>query len=205
MQDLDDVIAIAEHEWRSTGIAERDRMALANDLRAELEAAAADGVTPTQLLGDSDIRAFARNVAIEAGTRRLPYDIKRLLLTTLAGAAPGLAFAWLFLWWLPNAPYIGAIIAFVGALLTVKIRMSDVAVIGRTVWAMALLLPVAGILITPVTMSFAWVTGYSTAMPIVFLEAAIVAGALSAATILARRWALAPALGSHRLVASKGN
>ncbi|WP_433348752.1 hypothetical protein [Micromonospora sp. CA-111912] len=204
MQNVDDVIAVAEHEWRSMGIAQRDRTALANDLREELEAAVADGVTPEQLLGDSDIRAFARNIATEAGTSRLPYDTKRLLLTALAGATPGLALAWVFLWWLPNAPYVGAVVAFVGALLTVKIRMSDIAAIGRTVWTMALLLPIAGILITPVTMSFAWATGYSTALPVVFFEVAIVAGALSAATLLARRWALAPALGAHRLVTSKG-
>jgi hypothetical protein len=38
----------------------------------------------------------------------------------------------------------------------------------------------------------------------VFFEIVIVAGALSAATVLARRWALAPALGTDRLVGSKG-
>jgi hypothetical protein len=186
MHNVDDVVAVAEREWRYLGVVQRDRTALADDMRMELEAAAADGVTPQQLLGD-DIREFARNLAAEAGVTRLPYETRRLLLTALAGATPGLALGWIFLWALPNAPYGGGVVAFVGALLAVRIRMSDVAAIGRTVAAMALLLPVAGVLITPVTIGFASVSGYSTALLVVFFEIVIVAGALSAATVLARR------------------
>jgi hypothetical protein len=69
---------------------------------------------------------------------------------------------------------------------------------------MAVVLPIAGILVTPVTMGFASLSDYSTDLPVVATEAAIVASALSVAIVLARRWALAPALGAARLTASKG-
>ena len=65
---------------------------------------------------------------------------------------------------------------------------------GRTVAAMAALLPIAGGLAIPVTMGFASLVGYSTSAPIVAVEAAIVGGFLAAATVLARRWALRPIL-----------
>ncbi|MEU2616421.1 hypothetical protein ABZ570_33405, partial [Micromonospora sp. NPDC007271] len=98
MQDADDVIAVAEHEWRAIGVVPRDRAALADDLRRELEAAAADGITPRELLGDADVRAFARRLAAEAGAGRLRYETDRLLRTALVGALPGLVLSWLLLW-----------------------------------------------------------------------------------------------------------
>jgi hypothetical protein len=55
---------------------------------------------------------------------------------------------------------------------------------------MALLLPLTGILVTPVTMAFAWTTDYSTSSPVVVTEVLIVLAALAGATVLARRWAL---------------
>jgi hypothetical protein len=211
MLDPEDVIAIAEHEWRAMGVVERDRAALADDLRLELRAAIADGATPQQLFGD-DVRAFARRLATEAGARRLPYQFKRLLLSGLVGAMPGAVIGWIDVWYLPWMPgvvepsvvglllrYTGlALLVLAGALVTIRIRMADVPGIGRTVAAMAVLVPIAGLLITPVTMGFAAMAGYSTALPVILFEMAIVAGALAGATVLARRWALAPALRAHR-------
>ncbi|MEU8261224.1 hypothetical protein AB0C02_11470 [Micromonospora sp. NPDC048999] len=216
MQDADDVIAIAEHEWRALGVVPRDRAALADDLRRELEAAAADGVTPRQLLGDADVRAFARRLAAEAGAGRLRHETDRLLRTAFVGALPGLVLSWLLLWTptpvsFPAAlsvalgllRYLICVLAVLGgALLAVRQRMADVPAIGRTVRAMALLLPMAGLLVTPMTMAFAWTTGYSTALPVLLAEAALVGGALAGATVLARRWALAPALRDARPAAT---
>ncbi|HEU4426643.1 MAG TPA: hypothetical protein VFR67_29265, partial [Pilimelia sp.] len=85
-----------------------------------------------------------------------------------------------------------ALLVLVGALVAVRVQMRDTPAIGRTVWAMALLVPIAGVLITPVTMGFASLTGYSTSTPVVLAEIAIVAAALSGAAVLARGWALAP-------------
>lgn len=198
---VDDVIAIAEHEWRAMGITGRDRASLAADLRHELTAAAADGITPRQLLG-TDVRAFARTVAIEAGTDRTPHEYTRLLQVALTGAGPGLFIGWVFWWLLPNmgvtsmiALYgIAPITIVVGAIVAVRVKMADVAAITRTSWAMAVLLPLTGIVITPVTIGFAYLAGFSTSLPVLLIEVALVAATLAGAVVLARRWALAPAL-----------
>lgn len=213
MHTVDDIIAIAEHQWQSMGIAHQDRATLSADLRLELDGAAADGVSWQQLLGD-DIRAFARNVANEAGVTLVPPQLRRLLLTALAGATPGVLLGWVLLWWLPTYGIgslaairygypLAPVVILVGALATVRIRMADAPAIGRTVRAMALLVPLAGLLITPVTIGFAATTDYSTAMPVVLLEVALVAGALSGAVVLARRWALAPVLRAPRLAPTR--
>jgi hypothetical protein len=206
MLDVRDVVVIAEDEWRGMGLVAADRDALADDLRMELRAAVADGATPEQLIGP-DIRAFARRLAEEAGARRVPYEFRRLLLTALAGAAPGAVVGWITLWYRPIFPsdptpstaaivalYAGLVLpVLAGALGAVAIRMRDLPAIGGTVARMALLVPLAGLLATPVTMGSAWLVGYSTATPIVAMEVSIVAALLAGATVLARRWALAGA------------
>ena len=98
--EIDDAIAIAEHEWRMSNVDARDIAALSRDLRLDLEAAAADGVNPRQLVGD--VRAFARRVAEEAGARRVPYEYQRLLLTALAGTLPGLIVGYAVMFMVPE-------------------------------------------------------------------------------------------------------
>lgn len=192
-----DALAIAERQWRAMHIVDHERAVLAEDLRAELTEAAADGITPRQLLGD-DIREFARNLAIEAGVTRIPYENRRLLLTAAGGAAPGVVLGWLFLFgglWLPGVPYSYlalALAVLVGALIAVRVRMTEVPQIRRTVAAMAVLVSLAGILVTPVIMGFASLFDYSTAWAVVLMEMAIAAAAVAGATLLARRWAMAP-------------
>jgi hypothetical protein len=200
--EIDDAIAIAEHEWRLSKVDPRDIAALSRDLRLDLAAAAADGVTPQQLVGD--VRTFARRVAEEADARHVPYEYQRLLLTALAGTLPGLVvgkvamsvvpelFDGPLTGWHAALVYYGAGAAGVllGSLLTVAVLMRDVAEIRRTVRAMAVLVPLAGLAVTPVAMGFAALTGYSLALPIIATELALVAGALAGAIVLARRWAL---------------
>jgi hypothetical protein len=204
VQNVEEVLAAADREWHAMGVVAPERATLARDLRMELEAAAADGVPPERLL-DGDVRAFARAVAVESGATRLPYEYRRLLLAALAGAAPALVVGWFLFWGSPfgglgypvDALALYALVPpaiVVGALLAVRRRMRDVAAIGRTVAAMAVLVPLAGVLVTPVIMGFAWLAGYSTALSVIVVEAGIVAAALSGAVVLARRWALAPAL-----------
>ncbi|MCW6010405.1 hypothetical protein K1W54_38540 [Micromonospora sp. CPCC 205371] len=199
-----DVVAIAVDEWRAMGLVEADRTALADDLRMELRAAVADGATPEQLIGP-DIRVFARRLAEEAGARRVPYEFRRLLLAALAGAAPGAVVGWLRLWYLPIFPndptpstvvilamYAGlALPVLAGALVGAAIGLRGRPAVGGTVARMALLVPLAGLLATPLTMGFAWLVGYSTLTPIVLMEVGIVAAFLAGATVIARRWALA--------------
>ncbi|MEU8086872.1 hypothetical protein AB0B57_25065 [Micromonospora sp. NPDC049101] len=51
-------------------------------------------------------------------------------------------------------------------------------------------MPAAGIVVTPITVGFAWATDYSTAPAVVVAEIAMVLAALAGATMLARRLSL---------------
>ena len=211
MDTIDDAMATADDEWRRYGVRLTDRRALAADLRLDLESAAADGVGPVQLLG-TDIRGFARRLADEAGVHREPPDHVRVLGTALVGAALGgvlgyLGFAVLYplgvrLVDLPRTfavpvqaavtVYYGvpAAVVLAGAIAAVRVHLRDEPHIKSTTRAMTLLLPVAAVAVTPITMAFAWATGYSTSGPVVIAESALVAAALAGATVVARRWAL---------------
>jgi lysylphosphatidylglycerol synthetase-like protein (DUF2156 family) len=85
---------------------------------------------------------------------------------------------------------IPAAIVVVGAVAAVRYHLRAVPRIRATVHAMCLLLPLAGIIITPITMGFAALTGYRTSAPVVLTEMLLVLAALAGATVLARRWAL---------------
>lgn len=202
MLSVDDILRIAEREWQSRRIAQSDRKQLAADLRADLEAAVADGVPAEDLVGP-DVRAFARRLEDAAQAPRTPTEYGRLLRTSLFGALPGGIIAYLATFGLiplrnlPNPPlavvvYYGvpAVIAVVGSLVAVSIRMRDVVRVKRTVAAMGLLVPLTGAVVTPVTIGFAWLTDYSDSLPVVLLEMAMVASALTGAIVLARRWAI---------------
>ena len=88
MVTIDEVVKAANQEWRTLGVARRDRVALAADLRLDLDAAAADEVSAEQLL-DGDVRGFARRLAEEAAVRRVPGRYGQVLATGLSGAVVG--------------------------------------------------------------------------------------------------------------------
>jgi hypothetical protein len=208
---IDEAMAVADRAWRAYGVRRADRTALAADLRLDLQAAAADGVSPARLIG-TDVPGFARRLADESGVRREPPDLVRLLGTALVGAALGTTAALVVLAVLEEVAqgFLGppsdsvvpvqvtvvayyslpAVLVVAGAVLTVRFRLRELGHIRETAHAMALLLPLAGILVTPVTMAFAWTTGYSTSALPMLIEVSLVAGALAGATVLARRWAL---------------
>ena len=195
--------------WRAMGVVEADRATLTADLRAELTAAAADGVPPQQLIGD-DVRTFARDLATGAQVRRTPHEWRGLFRAALIGAIPGLVLSYLLIWrwWTVPLPIDDdrlnlvvryatcAAVFLTGALYGARRGLHGDAAAGRTVAAMAVLLPIAGALAIPVTMGFASLVDYSTSAPAIVAEGAIVGGLLAAATVLARRWALRPVLGS---------
>jgi len=215
---IDSALAQADRAWRKYGVGGADRAALAADLRCDLRAAEADGFGPAQLLGP-DIPAFARRLADEAGVARVPAESGRLIGIALAGAAAGggiglalLTTMYPMLIRLADRPrslglpvqvavvaYYGlpALVVVTAAVVAVRVLLPDVPRIRETGRAMAVLLPLAGILVTPLTMAFAWSTGYSTAPQVLIIEIALVVGALTGATALARRWALRE---RHRLV-----
>jgi hypothetical protein len=208
---IEKTLATADRTWRVYGVRRADRAALAADLRLDLESASADGVGPAQLLGE-DVPGFARRLADEAGVHREPPELGALLGTALVGAAlggaAGLALLLLaspiarrLLDPVPESTvpvqvtvgvYYGipAVIVVAGAIVAVRYRLRELPRIRATARAMMLLLPLAGIVITPITMAFAWTTDFSTSAHVVVTEVLLVLAALAGATVLARRWAL---------------
>ncbi|WP_328477887.1 hypothetical protein OHA21_25665 [Actinoplanes sp. NBC_00393] len=211
MDTIESVLSSADRAWRAYGVGSADRAALAADLRADLEAAAAEGAGPEQLIGP-DVAGFARRLADEAGVTRSAAEFQRLFGTALVGGALGAVagyavYAALYPFFVrvmdipqtidvPVQVAVGvyygvpAALVIVGAVLTVRLRLRDLARIERTAWTIAWLWAVTGLLITPVVMGFAWTTDYSLDTVVVFTEVAIVVAALAGATYLARRWAL---------------
>ncbi|RKN45314.1 hypothetical protein [Micromonospora endolithica] len=211
MDIIDSVLAEADQAWRAYGVGPADRTALAADLRLDLQAAVADGGVPAQLIG-GDVAGFARRLADEAGVRRVRRDYARLLRTALLGAVLGVVLGYGILMAaypvfvrLVDIPrsvqvpvqvavgvYYGvpAAVVVAGAVVAVRHRLRDLPEIRRTTRMMSVLLPAAGILVTPITMAFAWSTDYDTAPEVVAVEVAMVLAALAGATVLARRLSL---------------
>jgi hypothetical protein len=208
---IDSVLSAADRAWRAQGVHSADRSALAADLRDDLEAAAAEGAGPQELIGP-DVAGFARRLADEAGVRRNLPEYARFTSTALIGAALGALIGYQLMANLYTVVYeavdfpdssrlplelalavyygIPAAIVAAGAVGAVRWRLRDVHRVRETSWAMALLLPLAGLLATPVVMGFAWATGYSTDPAVLVIEVAMVMAALSGAVYLARRWSL---------------
>ncbi|MGX6606527.1 hypothetical protein ACWKSP_31055 [Micromonosporaceae bacterium Da 78-11] len=211
METVDSALAAADRALRRYGIGPADRVTLLADLRLDLQAAAADGVDPARLLGP-DVGGFARRLADEAGVTRTGPELGQLVGTAVTGAALGaaigaalLAVGYPLLARLVDLPRsihvpvqvavavfygVPAVLVAAGAVLAVRVSLRNLPRIRRTARLMILLLPLAGLLITPLTMAFAWATGYSTAPPVLLVEIALVLGALSGATVLARHWSL---------------
>jgi lysylphosphatidylglycerol synthetase-like protein (DUF2156 family) len=211
MNTIDDALAIAGHEWRACGVARRDRASLAADLRLDLQAAAADGVTPQQLLG-SDLRGFARRLADEAAVRQVPHEYPRLLLTAFVGAVVGAMLGYVIVLWvytllvasfdLPRGFHVPVLLAVLlyygsaaaivvgGAVAAVRIHLREVPQIRSTAAAMGVLLPAAGVALTPIAIGIARASDYTASFPVIFAEMTLVIAALAGAVVLARRWAL---------------
>lgn len=158
------------------------------------------------------MRGLARRLADEAGVERVPRDYVRVARTAVVGALLGAAVGYLVLLTvyplmvslidIPRTSevpellavfvYYGsaAAIVVVGAIMAVRLHLRDLPRIRATGNAMMLLLPLAGVAVTPIAITFVGMTGYDDSIPTVFAEVALVVAALAGATVLARRWAL---------------
>ncbi|MBQ1017493.1 hypothetical protein KBX71_06365 [Micromonospora sp. D93] len=211
MDTIDRLLGEADQAWRGYGVGSTDRAALAADLRLDLRAAAADGGDPAHLIG-GDVPGFARRLADEAGVRRVRSDYGRVLGTALIGAMLGAVLgyglliavypAFVNMVDVPRSIHVpiqlavavyygvpGAVVT-AGAVIAVRTQLRELPRIRRTARMMTALVPAAGIIITPITVGFAWSTDYSTAPPVVVAEIAMVLAALAGATVLARRLSL---------------
>ncbi|MFF0154872.1 hypothetical protein [Micromonospora sp. NPDC005203] len=212
MDTIDRLLGEADQAWRGYGVGSADRSTLAADLRLDLRAAASDGGDPAQLIG-GDVAGFARRLADEAAVvRRVRGDYGRLVATALIGAVLGAVLGYTLLMAVyPVFVYLidiprsidvpiqlavavaygvpGAVVA-AGAVVAVRTLLRDLPEIRRTTRLMSVLVPAAGIVITPITIGFAWATGYSTAPSVVIMEIAMVLAAIAGATMVARRLAL---------------
>lgn len=211
MPAVDQAIAAAEREWRALGVERRERAALAADLRAELEAASADGFTPADLLG-TDPAGFARRLAEESGVDRLPPRYGPVLgvasvggvLALVVGFAAALGLHQVFVAafdlprdlrvpvWLAAGVFYGGVVAVVvvGAALAVRVALRGTARIGHTAVRMTLLLPLACAAAIAAAALFGRSLDYPLTPVVVATEAAIVLAGFLGATVLARRWSV---------------
>ncbi|SCG74771.1 hypothetical protein [Micromonospora humi] len=209
--NVDGLLAAADREWRALGLNRRDRVTLAADLRAELEAAVEDGFDPAQLLG-GDPTDFALRIAEEAGVERVPPRYGQVLGVASMGGMLCLVLGYVLVTglheafvaafdlprnvrvpvWLAAGVFYGGVAATVvaGAVLAVRVVLRDAPRIRRTAVRMALLLPPALVAATAAAATFGWALDFPLTPLAIGAEAAIVLAAFLAATALARRWSV---------------
>ena len=211
LESVEAVRAELDAAWRRLGIRLADRREMAEDIVADLRAGAAEGLDPHAMIGP-DVDTFARQVVDARGVPPLEHGYGRMLLGGLLGAVAAVTVGslpteaalgrlsslqqsgrdqWV---WALSAYGVLAVACTAAALTGIAVALRGLVAVRATVWRAALLLPVAGVVITPLTMSFAAATGYDTATRTVLLETGMVLGACAAAVVGARRWALRGAL-----------
>jgi hypothetical protein len=210
---LDGLLATADRQWRALGVHRRDRLTLAADLRAELEAADADGFAPAELLG-TDPAGFARRLAEEAGVARTPPRYSGILAAASLGAVLGLVAGCLLALglhrvlvamfdlprggvpiWLAVGVFYGgvAVVVVAGAVISVRVSQHDVPRVRHTATRMILLLPPALAAGIAAAAGFARALDYTLNPFAVGTEAAIIFAAFLGATALVRLWSVTTA------------
>ncbi|MFI8992484.1 hypothetical protein [Streptomyces sp. NPDC053542] len=199
-----DTVGQARRVWRRLGVPEQAAQEMAEELSADLAAAAADGRTAEDYVG-GDIAALARTWAAERGLIRSRKRVGRVIAATVLGALPGAFMALFFVFaptsrfaefafapaspldnWAVRAVSVGptgsqiwlgmsvpvmlalyllsALAAYAGSLAAVSavLRHSADPHRRRTVKAIALAVPLIGIIATPVGVALAAALNFST-------------------------------------------
>ncbi|MEV6846061.1 hypothetical protein [Actinoplanes sp. NPDC051411] len=204
---VDELVTVTDRQWRKLGVGPGDRATLAADLRAELEAAAADGLDPAGLVG-ADVAGFARRVAEEAGVERTPPLYGPVLGVATAGAVLSLIVGYgvviglhdVFVAafdlprgthvpiWLAAGIFYGGVAAVViaGAAVGVRLVLRQTSRIRDTATRMSLLLPPALTAAILAAAGVGWALDFALTPAVIGAEGAIVLAGFLAATAAAR-------------------
>lgn len=207
-QDVEVLLSELDRTWRRDGVRPVDRREMIGDVAPDLEAASRDGIDPRTLL-TPDPASFARQVAEARGVDRLRSDYPRMLFGAAVGAAAAFVLGWrLALIMVTDLTervelerryeVLGAVVAYsglaafclAGVIAGIWLALRGRTAVRATLRRVALLLPLAAMVVTPVTIAFARSTGYSTVGSVVLIEAGIVLGGCALALVVARRSAL---------------
>ncbi len=94
--ETDEAIKLLNRALRRLRVSRADRRTIAEDVRGDLDAAAAEGANPLDLL-EPDVEAFARQAMQANGVAPMADDYPRLLLASALAAALGLPAAYFLL------------------------------------------------------------------------------------------------------------
>jgi hypothetical protein len=205
---VDTLVTATDRRWRALGVRPDDRAILAADLRAELEAAAADGLDPADLVG-ADVTGFARRVAEEAGVERTPPLYGPVLGVATGGAVLSLIVGYCLVnavydvfvalfdlprgfhvpIWLAAAVFYGGVAAVVvtGAAVGVRVALRHAPRIRDTAKRMSLLLPPALTLAVVAAVAVGGAFDFALTPAVIGAEALVVLAGFLAATAAARR------------------
>jgi hypothetical protein len=201
------VTAELDRELRRLHIARADRRAIVEEVRSDLAAAAADGVSPTTLIGP-EVGAFAREAAEGRGHRPRPRQYRRAVLGGSLAAVLAAAAAYLLIVevltpllssWFDlgdHYPVAGPVVAFGGiALVAVLVTLAALRLLltGRpaareTVRRAAVLVPLATAAGIGAAVAVGRDNGY--AVGVVVVEALVIALPFACALAGARWWAM---------------
>ncbi|SOE02365.1 hypothetical protein [Blastococcus haudaquaticus] len=197
-----------DRELRRLRIPRTRRSALVEEVRADLRDAAGDGLTPEALLGD--VATFAREAVSARGWTPRPRDWRSATTTAVTVGVVALAVGYLLLLEVLNPlmsewidltqryPVAGplltyaalALIGIAGALAGFARSLSGRPAARTSVTRATALLPVAAALGVGAAMLFGRAWDYSTSLPVVLIEVALVALPCAGSLWLARWWGL---------------
>ena len=213
---VDRLLTTADREWRALGVSRKDRLSLGADLRAELEAAQADGLAPADLVG-ADQAGFARQLAETSGVERTPPRYGPILGVAGVGGVLALVVGYLLVnvvfdafvaafdlprdrhvpIWLAAGAFYGGIAAVViaGAILALRLVLRNAPRIRQTSTRMLVLLPPALVIAVAAAVAVGLALDFPLTPFAIGTEALIVLAAFLGATALARLWSVTSAAG----------
>lgn len=208
-KQVSSAVSDLDRRLRRMRVARSDRRMIVEEVRADLQAAAADGVGPAVLLGP-DVDAFARRAIGAGGYRTRPRDYPRILAggVLMAGIVI-VAMCWLIMGVLQPAfsswfdldgryPTLGPIVVFggialaglLGALIGLRTMLGKDPAARATVRRAALLLPIGSAAGVVAVLAVANSPDYRSTPGVVTVQVLFVVGGAAIALVAARWWAV---------------